>query len=226
MALTIATGFVVDDAIVVLENISRHIERGMPPLAGGAARRAGGRLHRAVHEPVADRGVHPILLMGGIVGRLFREFAVDAVGGDPDLAGGVADDHAHDVRAAAAAAGRSGARAGSCAPSEAAFDWLHALTSGACAWRCATRASRCCCCAATVVLNVYLYVIVPKGFFPQQDTGRLIGSIQADQSISFQAMSQKLADFMDIVGADPAVDNVVGFTGGGQRNTGNHVHRP
>ena len=67
---------------------------------------------------------------------------------------------------------------------------------------------------ATVALNVFLYVIVPKGFFPQQDTGQLIGRIQADQSISFQAMRQKLADFIAIVRADPAVANVVGFTGG------------
>jgi multidrug efflux pump len=74
--------------------------------------------------------------------------------------------------------------------------------------------------AATICLNVYLYVIVPKGFFPQQDTGRLTGSIQADQSISFQAMQKKLADFIDIVRQDPAVENVIGFTGGGQRNTG------
>ena len=73
---------------------------------------------------------------------------------------------------------------------------------------------------ATVALNVYLYVIMPKGFFPQQDTGQLIGRIQADQSISFQAMRQKLADFIAIVRADPAVANVVGFTGGAQRNTG------
>jgi len=73
---------------------------------------------------------------------------------------------------------------------------------------------------ATVALNVYLYVIIPKGFFPQQDTGQLIGRIQADQSISFQAMRQKLADFIAIVRADPAVANVVGFTGGQQRNTG------
>jgi len=73
---------------------------------------------------------------------------------------------------------------------------------------------------ATVCLNVYLYIVIPKGFFPQQDTGRLIGSIQADQSISFQAMRQKLADFMTIITSDPAVDNVVGFTGGAQRNSG------
>ncbi len=77
---------------------------------------------------------------------------------------------------------------------------------------------------ATVCLNVYLYVVVPKGFFPQQDTGRLIGGIQADQSISFQAMRGKLAEFMAIVGRDPAVENVVGFTGGGAAQLGLHVH--
>src|SRR5207237_5286327 len=73
---------------------------------------------------------------------------------------------------------------------------------------------------ATIALNVYLYVAVPKGFFPQQDTGRLVGFIRADQSISFQAMRAKLAEFVDIVKSDPAVDNVVAFTGGGQRNRG------
>src|SRR6185369_8330287 len=74
--------------------------------------------------------------------------------------------------------------------------------------------------AATIGLNVYLYVIVPKGFFPQQDTGRVIGFVQADQGISFQALQQKLASFVDIVRADPAVESVVAFTGGGQRNSG------
>jgi len=74
--------------------------------------------------------------------------------------------------------------------------------------------------AATIGLNVFLYIVIPKGFFPQQDTGRMIGSIQADQGISFQAMRQKLADFIEIVRSDPAVENVVGFTGGGQRNSG------
>ena len=74
--------------------------------------------------------------------------------------------------------------------------------------------------AATIALNIYLYVIVPKGFFPQQDTGRLNGFIQADQSISFQAMRPKLAQFIEIVRRDPAVETVMGFTGGGQRNTG------
>src|SRR6185503_7648070 len=73
---------------------------------------------------------------------------------------------------------------------------------------------------ATVCYNVWLYIDIPKGFFPQQDTGRLIGNIQADQSISFQSMQPKLADFMDIVRNDPAVENVVGFTGGQQRNRG------
>src|SRR3989454_8555236 len=74
--------------------------------------------------------------------------------------------------------------------------------------------------AAAIGLNVYLYVNIPKGFFPQQDVGRMVGSIQADQGTSFQAMRQKLADFIEIVKSDPAVENVVGFTGGGQRNSG------
>ncbi len=103
MALTIATGFVVDDAIVVLENVSRHIEAGMPPLAGGAAGRARSRLHRAVDEPVADRGVHPDPADGRHRRPLFPRIRRHALGGDPDLAGPVADDHADDVLAAAAA---------------------------------------------------------------------------------------------------------------------------
>src|SRR5208337_5315149 len=74
--------------------------------------------------------------------------------------------------------------------------------------------------AATVCFNIYLYITVPKGFFPQQDVGRLTGNIQADQSISFQAMREKLANYVKIVHEDPAVDNVVAFTGGGQRNSG------
>ena len=106
MALTIATGFVVDDAIVVLENISRHIEDGMPPHAGGVPRRARSRLHRAVDQPVADRGVHPDSADGRhsrpAVPRIHR----DAVARHPDIAGDLAHDHADDVRAVPARRGR------------------------------------------------------------------------------------------------------------------------
>ena len=101
MALTIATGFVVDDAIVVLENISRHIEAGMSRVRGGAARRARGRLHRAVDEPVADRGVRPDPADGRHRRPAVPRIRGDAVGRDPDLAGGLADHDADDVRLSA-----------------------------------------------------------------------------------------------------------------------------
>src|SRR5262249_232066 len=106
------------------------------------------------------------------------------------------------------------------AASERIFLWMRAEYEASLAW--ALRHSRLMMLllAATIGLNVYLYIIVPKGFFPQQDTGRMIGSIQADQGISFQAMRQKLADFIEIVRADPAVENVVGFPGGCQGNSG------
>src|SRR5204862_6862316 len=104
--------------------------------------------------------------------------------------------------------------------SERVFSWMLAEYEASLAW--ALRHSRLMMLvlAATIGLNVYLYVHIPKGFFPQQDVGRMIGSIQADQGISFQAMRQKLEDFAALVKSDPAVENVVGFTGGGQRNSG------
>ncbi|HEX8978141.1 MAG TPA: multidrug efflux RND transporter permease subunit [Parasulfuritortus sp.] len=220
MALTIATGFVVDDAIVVLENISRHIEAGMPRF------KAAIQGSREVGFTVLSMSLSliavfiPILMMGGIVGRLFREFAVTlsvavlislvlSLTATPAMCARILDGRAHGKRP-----GRL-LRA-----SERAFDWLlgHYRTS-------LTRALRhprlmMAVLAATVGLNVYLYVIVPKGFFPQQDSGRLIGFVQADQDTSFQTMRGKLAGFIAIVRSDPAVANVVGFTGGSQTNTG------
>ena len=221
MALTIATGFVVDDAIVVLENIIAAHRGRHGAARGGAAGRARSRLHRAVDEPVADRGVHSDPADGRHRRPPVPRIRGHAVGGDPGLAGGLADHDADDVRAPAAAAKpseqpRRGCHAGQRARLRRAAARLRARSPGRCGHGLADDAHL----LATVALNVYLYIIVPKGFFPQQDTGRLIGSIQADQSISFQAMQEKLADFVDIVSKDPAVDTVVGFTGGGQRNSG------
>jgi len=219
MALTIATGFVVDDAIVVLENTSRHIERGMPPFAA-ALQGAGEVGFTVLAMSLSLIAVFiPILLMGGIVGRLFREFAVT-------LSVAILISLAVSLTTAPMMCARllrpksEGPRGRLARMSERAFAAVlggyrrsleFVLRHGV--WVMLVL-------LATVCLNIYLYVIIPKGFFPQQDTGRLVGGIQADQSISFQAMRQKLADFMTIVVRDPAVENVVGFTGGAQRNSG------
>ena len=219
MALTIATGFVVDDAIVVLENISRHIEEGMPPMKAAllGAREVGFTvlsmslsLHRRVHsDPVDGRHRGPVL----------PRVRGDAVGRDPDFAGALADDDADDVLAPPAS-GRGAAPWALSRVSERAFDAMHRRLRAKPDLGARHGPVMMLILLAVVCLNVYLYIVIPKGFFPTQDTGRLTGFIQADQSISFQAMQPKLASFVSIVSSDPAVDNVVAFTGGAQRNTG------
>jgi multidrug efflux pump len=219
MALTIATGFVVDDAIVVLENTARHIERGMAPFKAAlqGAREVGFTVLSMSLSLIAV--FIPILLMGGIVGRLFREFAVTlSVAILISLVVSLTTTPMMCARLLRPKSERRSGRLG--AWSERAFGRLQDAYRSSLAWGLAHGGIVMLVLAATVCLNVYLYVIIPKGFFPQQDTGRLVGGIQADQSISFQAMRQKLADFMTIVSSDPAVENVVGFTGGAQRNSG------
>ena len=219
MALTVATGFVVDDAIVVLENVSRHIEEGMTPRKAAliGAREVG---FTVVSMSLSLIAVFiPILLMGGIVGRLFREFAVT-------LSAAILVSLAVSLTTTPMMCSRllrpatEYGRGRFAAWSERA---LAAVMNGygrSLAWVLRHGLLTMLVLAATVGLNIYLYVIIPKGFFPQQDTGRLIGNIQADQGISFQAMQKKLATFVDTVRADPAVESVVAFTGGGQRNSG------
>jgi multidrug efflux pump len=220
MALTIATGFVVDDAIVVLENISRHIEDGMSP------REAALRGAREVGFTVLSISISlvavfiPIMAMGGIIGRLFREFAltlsiailvslVVSLTTTPMMCARLlkAHDERHEEGRLSRAVGRFLER----------MSALYASTL-----KVALRHPRLTLLTllATIALNVWLYVIVPKGFFPQQDTGRMIGNVQADQAISFQAMRQKMTAFVNIVQQDPAVDTVTAYTGGGQRNSG------
>jgi multidrug efflux pump len=219
MALTIATGFVVDDAIVVLENVSRHIERGVPPFRAAllGAREVSFTVMSMSFSLIAV--FIPILLMGGVVGRLFREFAVTlSVAILVSLAVSLTTTPMMCARLLKAPGERRPGRL--FAASERVFRWMLAEYEASLAWALRHSLLMMLILAATIGLNVYLYVIVPKGFFPQQDTGRMVGSIQADQGISFQAMRQKLADFIEIVKSDPAVENVVGFTGGGQRNSG------
>ncbi len=219
MALTIATGFVVDDAVVVLENVTRHIENGATPLAAAlrGAREVGFTVLSMSLSLIAV--FIPILLMGGIIGRLFREFAVTLSAAI--LVSLVMSLTTTPMMCARLLRPRSEEPRGRFhRVSERVFEASLAAYRRSLDWALAHGRLMMLVLAATVGFNFYLYSIVPKGFFPQQDVGRLIGGIQADQSISFQAMRDKLSSFVEIVRNDPAVENVVAFTGGGQRNSG------
>ena len=217
MALTIATGFVVDDAIVVLENIARRMDEGLTPMqaALAGAREVGFTVLSMSLSLIAV--FIPILLMGGIVGRLFREFAVV-------LSVAILISLLVSLTTTPVMCSRLLRRKDKSTHAQRQGGWLfRRLLAGyerSLTWALRHGVLMMLILAATVGLNVYLYTIVPKGFFPQQDTGRMTGFIQADQSISFQAMQQKVASFIAIVRSDPAVENVVAFTGGGQRNSG------
>ena len=219
MALTVATGFVVDDAIVVLENVSRHIEAGVPRLEA-AIRGAGEVAFTVISMSTSLIAVFiPILLMGGIVGRLFREFAVTlSVAIMVSLAVSLATTPM--MCALLLKRGHSDEQGRFHRMIERCFDAMLRVYRRTLAWALDRPRLVISILLATVVTNFYLYTVVPKGFFPQQDTGRINGGIQADQSISFQLMRQKLQQFVSIIGKDPAVDTVVGFTGGGQTNGG------
>ncbi len=221
MALTISTGFVVDDAIVVLENISRHLEQGMPRLQAAllGAREVGFTVLSISLSLIAV--FTPILLMGGILGRLFREFTLTlSLAIIISLAISLTTTPMMCALFLRSRPPREIARRRSLfervlAGYERSLDW-------------ALRHSRLVLLIffGAIGLNVVLFYIVPKGFFPEEDTGRLIGSLSADQSVSFQLMTQKLRQMMAIVQQDPAVENVVGYTGVGsgggfgQINTG------
>jgi len=218
MALIVATGFVVDDAIVVLENVSRHIEEGMKPFEAAL------QGAREVSFTVVSMSVSlvavfiPILFMGGIIGRLFREFAVTL-----SVAIGISlivSLSTTPMMCSRLLRRTSGKKQGPVArASEKTFDAMHRGYERSLGWALRFPLLMVLVLAATVALNVFMYTAIPKGFFPQQDTGRLIGFIRADQSISFQAMRVKLDHLAAIVMADPAVDSVTAFTGGGQRNS-------
>jgi multidrug efflux pump len=221
MALTIATGFVVDDAIVVLENISRHIEAGMPRLEAAflGAREVGFTVLSISLSLIAV--FLPILLMGGILGRLFREFTMTL-----SLAIMISLVISLTTTPMMCALFLRGRPQRETPRRRGLFDRVLAGYEHSLAW--ALRHSRVVLVIffGAIVLNVVLFYIVPKGFFPDEDTGRMIGSLQADQSVSFQLMTQKLRQMMAIVQQDPAVEHVVGYTGVGsgggfgQINTG------
>ncbi len=216
MALTISTGFVVDDAIVVIENITRYLEQGLRPFEAAlkGAQEVGSTVFTISISLIAV--FIPLLLMGGIVGRLFREFAVTlsvailvsmvvSLTATPMMCAHLLKDqatHGWMYRA-----------------SERAFDWVVNQYGRTLEVALRFRVITLMVLLATVGLNVYLFIRVPKGFFPQQDNGRIMGAILADQDTSFQAMDKIMLPMIDIVAADPAVDTVNGFTGGSTYNT-------
>jgi multidrug efflux pump len=222
MALTIATGFVVDDAIVVMENITRHMEAGTPRFEATLIG------VRQVSFTVLSMSLSliavfiPILLMGGQVGRSFREFAVTL--SIAILISMVVSLTTTPMMCARLLAVRhpGEVRAWFHRWTESAYEALLDLYRDTLEWTLRHSFLMIMVLACTVGLNIWLFAIIPKGFFPEEDTGRLQGGIQADQTASFQRMSQKLREFTQIVQADPDIDDVVGFTGAGGRggNTG------
>ncbi|SPQ00591.1 multidrug efflux system, subunit C [Candidatus Sulfobium mesophilum] len=214
MALTISTGFVVDDAIVVLENVTRYREKGEPPLQAAL------QGSKEIAFTVLSMSISlvavfiPILLMGGMVGRLFREFAVTlstavvvslilSLTTTPMMCATILKpaevrSHGYLYRA-----------------SESVFNWMRSRYDITLRWALGHQRFMLALTLTTLGINVYLFTVIPKGFFPEQDTGRIVGIIQAAQDISFQSMREKLIQIVDIVRTDPDVTYVTGFTGGG-----------
>ena len=221
MALTICTGFVVDDAIVVIENISRYREQGMAPLEA-AIKGAAGIGFTVVSISISLIAVFiPILLMSGIVGRLFREFAVTlsaavlvslviSLTTTPMMAAHLLKPHDQETHNRWYVA------------SERFFKGMLDRYESTLLWVLDHQPLTLMVALGTLALSIFLFTVVPKGFFPQQDTGRLMGAVQADQDTSFQAMHNRLAQLVAAIDKDPAVDNVIAFTGGnGATNTAN-----
>jgi multidrug efflux pump len=218
MALTVATGFVVDDAIVVIENITRHVEGGMRPMEAAlkGAREIG---FTVVSISVSLVAVFiPILLMGGIVGRLFREFAVTlSVAIAVSMVVSLTTTPMMCARLLRPHGERSSGRFDRA--SEGFLQWIIGGYRRSLGWVLRHQPVMLAVTLATMAATVYLYAKVPKGFFPQQDAGRLTGQIQADQDTSFQSMQKKVVEFVTIVSRDPAVESANGFVGGSS-NTG------
>ncbi|MET3129869.1 multidrug efflux pump [Oxalobacteraceae bacterium GrIS 1.11] len=220
MALTVATGFVVDDAIVVLENTARHIEDGMERFQAAllGAREVGFTVLSISLSLVAV--FIPLLFMGGQVGRLFREFAV-TLSAAVMISLLISLTTTPMMCAWLLKPGSHGKPPGRIARAfERAFDAILKLYEHCLDWALASAGLVMLILACVVGLNVYLFAAAPKGFFPQQDTGQISGGMRADQSISFQAMQGKLRALVNIIGRDPAVATVVGFTGAGRAGGG------
>jgi multidrug efflux pump len=220
MALTIATGFVVDDAIVVMENITRHVEAGMKPVAAAlkGAQEIGSTVFTISVSLVAV--FIPLLLMGGIVGRLFREFAV-TLSAAIVVSMVVSLTLTPMMCAQLIRAEKEQKHGRFYRFSENAFDRMLAFYRRTLHWVLDHPRITLTALLLTVALNVFLVIVIPKGFFPTQDTGLLAGGVQGRQDTSFAPMEDSVRQIESVVKADPAVANVIGFTGGGATNTGN-----
>ena len=220
MALTISTGFVVDDAIVVMENISRYLEMGMAPLAAAlkGAKEIGFTVFSISMSLIAV--FIPILLMGGIVGRLFREFAVTlstailvsmiiSLTTTPTMCAYLLKPEAKDTK-----------HNWMYRASERGFTSLLAGYRRTLTWALENSGLMLIVLLLTIALNVVLVIKLPKGFFPQQDTGAIVGGVQGPQDSSFPAMDSAVRQLVDVIKADPAVANVNAYTGGGSTNGG------
>jgi multidrug efflux pump len=217
MALTVATGFVVDDAIVVVENITRHLENGMQPMEAAlhGAQEIG---FTVISISISLIAVFiPILLMGGLVGRLFREFAVTlsiaivismvvSLTTTPMMCSRLLRPHSQEKHGRVFQA------------SERIFQWIMGHYETSLGWVLRHQGFTLAVAVGTMIATIGLYIIIPKGFFPQQDTGRVTGSIVASQDISFTGMEKLMTQYVAIVQADPDIENVTAFVGGG--NTG------
>jgi multidrug efflux pump len=220
MALTISTGFVVDDAIVVMENVARHLEAGMKPFAAAlkGAEEIGFTVLSISISLVAV--FIPLLLMGGIVGRLFREFAVTlsaaimvsmiiSLTTTPMMCAVLLRDERKQKHGRMYQA------------SERAFDSLLSLYRRTLHWVLDHPVLTLMVLFLTIALNVYLIIKIPKGFFPVQDTGSINGGVQGPQDASFTSINDSLQQIVGVIKGDPGVANVIAFTGGGATNTGN-----
>ena len=218
MALTISTGFVVDDAIVVLENITRYQEMGMD--AETAAMKGAAEIGSTVLSmSISLTAVFiPILLMGGIIGRLFREFAVVL---SVAILVSLAVSLTVTPMMCSVLLRRQATHGRFYRASERVFNRILKGYEHSLRWVLDHSLLVLIIAIATLALNVFLYIVIPKGFFPQQDTGRLNGNIVADQSISFEAMQRKIAQLSAIAKQDPGVETVLLFSGGGGNTTTN-----
>jgi multidrug efflux pump len=220
MALTVATGFVVDDAIVVVENITRYLEKGMAPKEAAikGAQEIGFTILTMSISLVAV--FIPILLMGGVLGRLFREFALTL--SVAILISMVVSLTTTPMMCAILLKSKKEETHGRFyKTTEGAFDWMHRSYEKSLSWALRHQGIMLTLTLSALVTSVILFIVVPKGFFPQQDTGRLMGNIQASQDISYQSMEKKLKAVVNILMKDPAVDTAVASTGSGGGSTRN-----
>ncbi len=211
MALTIATGFVVDDAIVVVENVSRHLERGLP-LAQAVIQGTREIAFTIVSISLSLVAVFiPILFMGGVLGRLFHEFAVT-------LSAAILVSMVVSLTTTPMLCAQWLSRPATTPTAARQPRRMRRWYRQTLAWSLRHPLTMLVLLALTIALNVSLYRLIPKGLFPQQDTGRVFGAVRADQSVSFEAMQERLTHFMGVIGRDPAVAHVIGYTGGRSRN--------